>query len=307
MTRPAWLAILLLAATLPCGDAQAQRSTRIEVRFEGDAARSIQLQPGSGGETIEFSPDPDRDSFVAVINLHADAGNIGNPYDLVIDWPEPNETIYLALDSISPAKVGLGVDSMQVPSGFKLRDLEEIEGISNADNDSLLKKFILARRFFRHWRYMLHEPDIDITLRSAKVWFDASVNLVKRRPHLFRFDAELPDIISGYQARTRIDAGLRKRFARHFNEAAIRSAYAQMASAPYQFVGRIPGLVAQGDLGQAKAYNDLALHSFGVSPPDIQQAIVAEQGVGISLLKRNSAYIDALIDAQREAGTGDSR
>lgn len=296
---------LLFCTMLASPLATAQGTTKVEVRVAANgAAAAVELQGRENGVYIEFERDATGRNFIALVPHQRSATSLLTPFDLVIDWPDPNEVIFLNIGTISPPLIRLDVQPVAATGSYKIKDLDAIDGLGG-DHASMLEQYVKARRFHLHWRHTIGQPDHAISLRSARIWFDASVNLAKRRPEIFRRDDDIARIVADYRSRARSNGALAGRVSRFFPAAMLASAEAQIAAAPYQIVGEIPGLIRSNRLDLAKTYNDLALASLENADGKTRALIAATQNVTIAMLRDNSNYIDALTQrAGIEAAAG---
>jgi len=270
--------------------------SRIEIDFDpGHSPQSVDLQCQTDSSDVQFNPAASQTIFTAAINRSPSQKSVVNPCDLVVAWPDANETVYMNVGLLSPNSIKLHAYAPDKPSGFTLGDLSPINGLGS-DLDSTLKKYLYARRFHHYWRFVIDEPNVEIAVRSARIWFDANTILVTRQPQVFRLDEDLKKIIDDYRTLATTDRTFRSILQTYLPNALVDAALQQMVAAPYKNVGAIPTLISQGRIYEAKTINDSALQSFNAASPEEQQTIVAKQHINRALLENNAAFIDMKYD-----------
>lgn len=222
----------------------------------------------------------------------ATGGRLVDDYLLVAAWQDGREQFYLGLQSQLPATIDLAVFRRQ--ARFDHAALAEIEALG-ADRDSLLERYTRARTYHRHWRHTKKLPHHTVAVRSAKLWFDASVNLAKQRNSPLRMDEEITEIMKDYVEDAREDAD----FARRYRAVVPRTGYVagmlrDVSAARYAFVGEIPKLVQDGRLNEAHELNRKATRALKRESDEVKTIVATRQGVNLSLLAANSEYIATL-------------
>lgn len=265
----------------------------VELSYDSVAPPALVEIQGDSRSTLELRADSSKKVFsVSVPRPSLASGMVVNPIDLVIDWPEPNETIFLNVGPLTPDAIRLRIDGPNPQPKFSISELLKIENLPS-DEQSLLKRYLHARRFHQHWRAR-GLPDSEVAIRSARAWFDASVNLVKRRPQTFALDRDIRAVIDDYKARSVSDATLASRVGRFFPSFMVASEVSETRAAPYAFVGKIPELVATSRISDAVMYNDLALRSLEASSSDEREAVKVKQGITAGVLEGNRSYLENL-------------
>lgn len=213
------------------------------------------------------------------------------PYQLVATWSDGTEVLYLALNSTTSGKISIPV--LHPIESSELATLDNIEAL-NIDLQSMLARYYRARAFHKKWRYEFQQPETQVALRSAKIWFDASANLAKRTNSYFRIDEEIKTIMSDYESKAVDDEVFRSRFRKYVGTGYISATLEQVYAAQYQYVGAIPKLVANQQLEEAQRLNDKAISALQNEPTSIRAIVSKHQGVDLDLLKANAAYISTL-------------
>jgi hypothetical protein len=212
------------------------------------------------------------------------------PYRLVASWHEANEQVYLGLRPMAPMKLNISVYHEQI--SCDVNTLNAIDAFES-NFDSTLHKYFQARAFHRKWRFDYRQPYHVAALRSARLWFDAAVALVKSTS-VFRMDTDIATIMSEYELRASRDRSFERRYRQYVPDGYIRGTNAQLLALDYAFVGKIPGLVKEGKLDQANALNEAALATLSNSSAKVRGVVLAEQGIHRDLLNNNARYIATL-------------
>lgn len=173
---------------------------------------------------------------------------------------------------------------------YKYPGLNTIEALGT-DFTSVLQKYFRARNFHRYWRTTNGMPQHTAAIRSARLWFDAAVTLVKRQNSVFRMDDEIQKIMNEYEDLARRDASFRKRYRRYASNGYVTGTIEQVIAAPYAFVGDILKLIEDGRLDEAQQLNTKALSVLSNSPKDVQKIILKQQKINVELLTGNARYI----------------
>ncbi len=215
-----------------------------------------------------------------------------SPYRLVSMWDnDENEQLYLAFSSRTPRTV-----EIQVQHLIESPDLPTLENIDalNSDFSSMLKKYFRARALYKKWRLIGGQSTHKIAIRSAKIWFDASVNLAKLTNSYFRIDEEIKAIMADYEKKAKNDSWFREQYRNYASSGYISATLEQVLAAQYQFVGEIPTLVANQRLDEAQDLNEKAVAALERESLHTRRIVSKRQGIDLDLLKANTAYISTL-------------
>lgn len=213
------------------------------------------------------------------------------PYELISSWSDGKEQLYLTFDSRTSGKVDIPV--LHPTESSDRATLDSIEALGT-DFSSMLERYFRARALHKKWRYDNKQPQTQVALRSAKIWFDASANLAKRANTYFRLDKEIEEIMASYEKQAASDPSFLSRYRKYASAGYIAATLEQVYAAQYRFVGEIPTLVADQRLDEAQDLNDKAIAVLENETPDMKRIISKRQGVDLDLLKANSAYISTL-------------
>ncbi len=213
------------------------------------------------------------------------------PYDLVVSWGEDKELIYFGFGHLSPNEVCLTIYHNSFECNYN--SLSKIEALGT-DFDSVLRKYFRARHFHKRWRYINRQPLHSISIRSARLWYDASAKLVQLSPSLFRIDEEVKEIIVDYENRAEQNNDFKKRYSKYARVGYISGIDQQILALDYAFIGKIPNLIAKGQLLEAKRVNSFALEALSNESPLNQKIILRYQGINVKLLENNANYMDTL-------------
>lgn len=216
------------------------------------------------------------------------------PYLLVGEWPDGKEPVYLEFNSLTPGKVSIPI--MHEAVSAERATLDSIEALGT-DYQGTLQRYFRARSFHRKWRHELHQPDHQVAIRSAKIWFDAAVSLVKYPRSYYRMDEEATRIMTDYEKHAANDPGFAKRLRMYAGSGYVVATLQQVAATRYRFVADIPELMAAGQYDTAAALNEKAIAVLENETPDMQKSVARRQGVNMDLLRANAKYIST-----RQAG-----
>lgn len=261
-----------------------ERPTRVSLQMDGRGRPSLLTSDGGAVFRIvlhrrDLSP--------------AQASRLTVPARLVMNWERGPESVYLALGPASPAQVWLPIAGPERLTIFNLAELERIDQLDKSV-EGLLEKYILARRFHRHWRYNNRLPGHDITIRSARIWFDAQRALMQKEPLIFGEDEDLSATLDMYRALSSSDERVKERFQRQFPAKLLNTVTRQQASAPFSAVASVPKLIQSGQLAAASQINAAALDAIASANPELRRSVQTELGVTEQLLRKNAAYLDTL-------------
>jgi hypothetical protein len=290
----------LCAAILPallCAGAHGQKIP-VQVQISATALPAdVDVERQSGGSQIGFARVPNENVFFGVVprptpeELTA-AKRVAEPYVLVANWSDgTKELVYLALNGLTP---DIRLRVFHEPVGDDLAALRAIAALQS-DLDSNLKQYFKARTFHRKWRYEIQQPDTEVAIQSARIWFDAAVNLVKRDGSYFRMDDEVRDIFRDYEMRAIRDSGLNRRLRKYVNSGYVSATMEQTTAAPYHVVAAVPQLVKAGKIEEAQAVNGKALAALESEPREVQRIVEKRQGVNVDLLRNNAAFLSSIL------------
>ena len=287
------LAGALLASAI-AGSADAGDAIDIQVSVVSSARPdAIVIQEENSLNSVPLQRVPNQTLFVGTVLRPSaaaltSAGATASPYRLVGSWGDDKEDIFLAFDAQTPAVIKLVVMHQSV--GQDLATLDGIDALGT-DLQSVLAKYFRARAFHRKWRYQLKLPLHQIAIRSAKIWFDAAVNLVKRAQSHYRMDADVRRIFEDYEALAATDKSFRQRYRRYVNTGYTQGTLDQVTAAKYRFVGEIPKLVLARRYQEAVEMNRTALEALMNEEPEVKRVVAVHQGVNLELLRDNAAFL----------------
>lgn len=213
------------------------------------------------------------------------------PYRLAAYWTSATEQLYLGIRPLRPMRLNLYVYHEAIGSDDVA--LRKIEGLGS-DLISLLRKYFWARAFHYRCRYEDNLPLHSAAIRSARLWYDASVNLAKMPESIFRMDDDIAKIMHDYEDLAKTDKSFAKCYRKYVLEGYVRGTDAQLVGQNYGFVGKIPELVSKGHIEEARELNSRALAAFSSESKETQRVIRAEQQINKKLLMDNARYIDTL-------------
>jgi len=221
------------------------------------------------------------------------------PYLLVASWDEAKEQLYLGLRPLTPEKLNLTIYHKSFECDAAALNTIAALGI---DFDSVLRKYFRARTFHKIWRYKHGLPQHDAAIRSARLWYDAAVTLAKYRQPVFRMDEEINEIVQQYEELAERDKHFGESYRRYFPSGYFQGITEQLVALNYAFVGKIPKLVAEGRLDEAKELNARALTALSKETEEVQQIISSRQRINTGLLMNNAKYIAAKMNTNGRQG-----
>jgi hypothetical protein len=210
------------------------------------------------------------------------------PYRLVASWGEAKEQVFLGLRSTAPKDLNLRVyhETLEYDDSA----LSAIEALGT-DFESVQQRYFRSRAFHRYWRYKNRMPEHAASLRSARLWFDAAVRLVKWPNSVFRMDDEIKKVMEDYEDRAKSDPSFSPRYRRYTSPGYVRGTLEQVLVVDYAFVGDIPKLVKDGQFGEAGELNRRALTVLSNESSEVQRIVMQLQRINVDLLMQNAAYI----------------
>lgn len=253
--------------------------SEMSMQKEDDMARFVFKVEADGAYKLEL-PLPTANSLAALNKLAI-------PYRFVATWADGKEQFFMQLHSRLPNNVELKVYRPQVLTGE--RALQEID-VLGTDFESVLEKYCRARAFHLSYRQK-SLPYHYLALRSARIWFDASANLAKRRDSFFRMDEEVQKFMNDYESRASSDSNFRRLLRQYASSGYVEALLQEVKAADYAFVGVIPKLVDEKRFEEAYDLNAKALKALGAESTSVQKMVVKQQGINVDLLQKNDAFL----------------
>ena len=144
----------------------------------------------------------------------------------------------------------------------KLVSIETIERLEKTTLNDQLKRFFMARSFFKAMRFDQDMVGHHITLRGIREWFDASCWLATRSNSPYRLDPSLQQYVDEYFEKAKTDKGLSNRLTKYLPRAYVDKMLEQVRAAPYQLTARVAKLRESGDIAAASVLNDQLLDAL---------------------------------------------
>jgi len=294
-----WVVFVAATALFYASDAGANHSFEITVNAVSDKSpEDITIQGDHEPNPTSLSRDASKPStFRGVIDLTSSAfGKSGSqqlrvPYTLVGRWEKLSEQLYLGFGLGLPKKLEIEVFHEEVSENPTILDAIDALG---KDYRSQLKRYFLSRAYHRKWRFQFEQPCHQVSLRSAKLWFDSAVWCALRKNTIFLMDQEIVEIMKEYEELAKKDKKFNGRYRKYVPFGYVLGMIEQTIAAPFSVVGMIPMLVEARRLDEAMELNTHVKNVLTNQTLTTNQLIEKHQKVNIDLLKKNEKYIETL-------------
>lgn len=263
----------------------------IQLTVVVDHAASPQKVTLEGGMAppIELARTATEPRFERLVDLSNPDIVLRREFELVVDWGVPKrEVLFLGLGPVSTNPATIPIFYLECSADIS--GIEKLESLGT-DFRGQLCRYLGGRAIFRK----LKEEGLGnhvAALRSARIWFDASVQLVLDVDStIFRMDEEVARILNAFEVRSETDVAFRNRWRRITDPGYVHGMLSQCEAREFAVVGRIPELIEAGEFESAALLNSMAISAFTALSNEAQATVVTRERVDLHLLERNRAFL----------------
>lgn len=272
------------------------QSVNIEVDIHANKAPIEVIMIEDGILTINSIRPDDSGIYATKITL---SDHWPTKLTLVASWKDGNEQVYLRLTSAHSGKpiiVRIYHTNMPLTLGAINRLRSRGSDILSATQTYFDARSIYRRQLKLNWQHT-------VASRAARIWFDASFELVKPRNSPFRMDPDAIEANKRYEDKSAVDPEFRKSYRAITKPGYIKGMIAQIQALEWRDVGLVPGFIEKKDFKSAAIVNNYFLNLHGQLDSKEKKNVVRYHGVTLGLLKENQDYIQKITGRYQATGT----
>jgi hypothetical protein len=229
--------------------------------------------------------------FVCSAQLSRPVGQPRTAYTLIASWPDGSEGLYLQIPLFS-ANLSQVVRVYHRAVDIKLTSIEAIEA-RGTDLLSTYQAYYEARYLYRKMRPV--NPQHVLTMRAAKLWFDAAYRLHEPPNSVIAMDPEAVMAAQTYQA---VNISATQGSTWIISPGYVRGMTANVKADEWRDVAFVPKLIQAGQLDEAEELNSYYVAKFQNLTSD-ELKVPAVHGVTHDLLENNASYISTLKNSSK--------